>query len=312
MTISGFTFIRNASRLYYPVEESIRSILELVDEFVIAVGKGDPDDNTLEMIEGINSEKIKIIHTVWEPEKFPRLAEFARQTDIAKEHCTGDWLFYLQGDEVIHEDDHGIIKEACQKHLDNQKVEGFLFKYLHFWGDYEHCFSNHCWYPREIRIIRNNPDIHSYKDAQSFRWMPDFDGINYMEPQNSRALRVIRIPARVFHYGWVRPPSTMQTKKEHFAATREGGHGNYQNLTEFDYGRMDRVPLYKGTHASIMQDKIAQFDWKDSLRYEGPVAVGRKKAKHEQTKYRLIMWIEKYLLGGRLIGGFKNYKIIQP
>ncbi len=46
MKISGFSFARNADVLGYPVAESIRSILPACDEFVIAVGKGDPGDRT--------------------------------------------------------------------------------------------------------------------------------------------------------------------------------------------------------------------------------------------------------------------------
>ena len=61
MKISGFTFVRNAGKLYYPIRESIESILPLVDEFLIAVGDNDSDDTTIEEIQNINSDKIKII-----------------------------------------------------------------------------------------------------------------------------------------------------------------------------------------------------------------------------------------------------------
>ena len=109
MKLSGFTFLRNTSKLYYPIKESICSILDIVDQFVIALGDNDPDDNTLEIIETIGSDKIKVIHTTWDMEKYPRGMEHAHQTDIAKEACSGDWLFYLQGDEVVHEGDHSRI-----------------------------------------------------------------------------------------------------------------------------------------------------------------------------------------------------------
>lgn len=46
MKLSGFSFVRNGIKLYYPVVETIKSILPLVDEFVIAVGKGDEDDTS--------------------------------------------------------------------------------------------------------------------------------------------------------------------------------------------------------------------------------------------------------------------------
>src|SRR5690606_9465568 len=96
MTISGFTFVRNASNLYYPVRPSIESILPIVDEFVIALGDCDPDDRTREEIEAINSPKIRIIDTVWDLKKYPHGTEYAHQTDVAKAACKGDWLFYLQ------------------------------------------------------------------------------------------------------------------------------------------------------------------------------------------------------------------------
>jgi len=38
MTISGFSFVRNAISLDYPIAEAIRSVLPLVDEFVVACG----------------------------------------------------------------------------------------------------------------------------------------------------------------------------------------------------------------------------------------------------------------------------------
>ena len=37
MKVSGFTFLRNAQKLGYPFAQSIRSILPIVDEFVIAL-----------------------------------------------------------------------------------------------------------------------------------------------------------------------------------------------------------------------------------------------------------------------------------
>ncbi len=53
MKLSGFSFVRNGIKLYYPVVETIKSILPLVDEFVIAVGKGDEDDTSRKKIEEI-------------------------------------------------------------------------------------------------------------------------------------------------------------------------------------------------------------------------------------------------------------------
>ena len=53
MTISGFTMVRNATKLYYPIRQAIASILPIVDEFVVALGEGDPDDHTLDEISSV-------------------------------------------------------------------------------------------------------------------------------------------------------------------------------------------------------------------------------------------------------------------
>ena len=86
MKISGFTFVKNASKLYIPAKEAILSILPICDEFVIALGDNDSDDNTLELINSIGSDKIRIVHTVWDTSTYTRNTEFARQTDIAKQN----------------------------------------------------------------------------------------------------------------------------------------------------------------------------------------------------------------------------------
>jgi hypothetical protein len=65
MKLSGFTFVRNAVRLDYPVVESISSILPIVDEFIVNVG---PDeDGTLDLIRSIRDPRIKIIQSQWNP-----------------------------------------------------------------------------------------------------------------------------------------------------------------------------------------------------------------------------------------------------
>ena len=242
MKISGFTFLRNTSKLYYPILESIQSALPLVDEFVVALGKGDDDDDSEEKLRSLGSDKIKIIHTVWDTDKYPRGMEYAHQTDIAKEACSGDWLLYLQGDEVIHEEDYPEIVSKCNRYLDDKRVDGFLFNYYHFYGDYDHYFRDHCWYPCEIRIVRNDLDLHSFKDAQSFRRIPDFDGISYREKEGTSKLNVIKLQANMYHYGWVRPPKLMFKKCTYFYNWNKGidsANGYAKYAQEYDYGRMD-------------------------------------------------------------------------
>ncbi len=110
MKVSGFTFIKNGEILGYPFIESIKSILPIVDEFVVNVGES--EDNTLELIKEINNPKIRIIESKWNDKMKDRGYVYGQQKMIAQFNCTGDWAFYLEGDEVVHEDDLPKIKEA--------------------------------------------------------------------------------------------------------------------------------------------------------------------------------------------------------
>jgi hypothetical protein len=310
MKISGFTFTKNATKLYYPIKASIESVLPLVDELIVALADGDEDDFTEKEIRSIESDKIKIIRTVWDLEKYPNGQEYARQTDIAKAACTGDWLFYIQSDEVVHEKYLPVIKENCEKYLNDKEVEGFLFKYKHFWGDYDHYLVSHAWYPREIRIIRNDPEIHSWRDAQSFRRMPGFDGSDYYKKENTSKLNVVEIDAYIFHYGFVRPPFLMQKKRKNHKTNYVGQSATdilFKNEAEnFDYGDLSKINVYKETYPEVMKDFIKKFNWKNQLRYES----GNRKRnlqKHEKLKYRILTFIEHKFFNGRLLFGFKNY-----
>lgn len=318
MTISGFTMGRNALKLYYPMKQSVMSILPIVKEFIVVLGDNDNDDKTREEILSIGSPKIRIVDTVWDVEKYPKGTEHAHQTDIAKSYCTGDWLFYLQSDEVIHEDDLGIIEKRCADLAGDHEVEGLLFDYIHFWGDYRHHQNNHCWYRHEIRIVRNLPDIHSWQSAQSFRRIPDFDGLHYRQKENTYKLKVAKANARIFHYGWVRPPELMNRKIKSFNINHKGNRVvsemDKQDMFSgyFDYGNLKHIPEFHGTHPEVMKEWMNRFNWNDKLRFTGKKkSLNRLGSKHDRFKYRVISWIEKNLLFGARLGEFNNHILIK-
>lgn len=319
MKVSGFTFVRNADKLYIPVVESIKSVLPLCDEFVIALGNNDEDDRTEEWIDQIGSDKIKIVRTVWDSTKYLKNTEYARQTDIAKENCTGDWLIYIQSDEALHEKDHPEILAAMKKYVNVPEVDGFVFNYNHFWGDYNHVHRSHGWYRQEVRIIRNRKDIHSFKDAQSFRIYDHFsegDYKEYMRTEGTHKLQVVELKAEVYHYGYARPPYIMAGKRKQTHVTYRGTDKSVAEAEamapNYDYGPMNRIPLFKGTHPAVMTDWIAKFDWSDELQMSGAPNPNRKPHKHEKLKYRFVSWMENNLKGGKAMFAFKNFEVIKP
>jgi len=292
MKVSGFTFIRNAVKNDYPVVEAITSILSLCDEFIVALGNS--DDQTEDLIKAINSPKIKIINTVWDDSLRAGGAVFAAQTDIAFNAIStdSDWAFYIQGDECVHEDYLPVIKKEMENNLADPGIEGLLFKYLHFYGSYDYYGQSRRWYRREIRILRNNKSIHSYRDAQGFR----LDG---------RKIRVKLIDAYIYHYGWVKPPAGLKNKLLNFNTFYHDDEWIAENLPlsfEFDYKNADRLIRFTGTHPKVMQKRIAATNWKLEVNLE-------KLHKQMTLRRRILQKIED--ITGWRISEYRNYKIVK-
>lgn len=290
MKIAGFTIIRNAVINDYPIKEAILSILPLVDEMIVLIGNS--EDDTEALIRSIPSSKIKVHHSVWDPSYFTGGKILAVETDKAFRLIAPDcnWAFYIQADEVIHEKYHPAIREALTRYNENTKVEGLLFHYLHFYGTYDYVGDSRKWYNKEIRIIRNDPSIHSYKDAQGFR-------------KNGRKLHVKEIAAWVYHYGWVKNPRQMMTKKRNLASfwQEQQSHNAAQNAAEiFDYSQFDSLDRFRDSHPQVMEERVQKQNWEVS------VDLSRK---NFSLKGSLLYWIEKKT-GIRLFD-YKNYIILR-
>lgn len=291
MKISGFIIIRNAVINDYPVKEAIQSILPVVDEMIVSIG--DSEDNTVQLIESIASDKIRIVHTVWDPALRKGGEVLAVETDKAFQHISpdADWAFYIQADEVLHEKYYPVILEAAKKYKDQKEVEGLLFKYIHFYGTYHYVGDSRRWYNREIRVIRNDKSIHSYKDAQGFR-------------KEGRKLLVKPIDAYIYHYGWVKSPQQMLQKQKNLGKFWRSDEewAQYLNSTDFwDFNNeFDSLSKFTGTHPAVMQPRINSQNWNVEL------DIHRKRF---SLKEKVLYFIEK--LTGRRLFDYKNYKILR-
>jgi len=202
MRVSGVTIVRNAIQYGYPAVEAIKAVLPICDEFIVNVG--DSSDGTLELIKSIKDPKIKIVERVWEMSVGQDV--LSKETDFAISQCKGDWVIYVQTDELIHEDDLGRAKKYMQRYIDTPNIDGFHFKWLHFYGSYYRYRIDAGWFQKQIRIIRNNGTCESHDGAWGFR------------RKDKKKMNTIKTPFYIYHYGWVQDVQIM-------AVRRKNAHG---------------------------------------------------------------------------------------
>jgi hypothetical protein len=290
MRVAGFIFIRNAIKYDYPVREAIQSILPLCDEVIVSIGNS--EDDTAGLIQSIASPKLKISYSVWDDTLREGGKVLAAETNKAFDQvpADADWCIYIQADEVIHEADYPTIRETMELYKDDVRVEGLLFRYRHFFGSYDYVGDSRRWYNREIRVIRNDKHIRSYRDAQGFR-------------KDGQKLNVKPVNAYINHYGWVRHPSQQLKKQVEFeklwSADRWAKEVLLHHRNSFDYGIADSLQKFEGTHPQVMQDLIRRKNWQFTT------DVSRKKF---SLKGWVLYWIEKYT--GKRLFDYRNYNII--
>ncbi len=293
MKIAGFTFIRNAVKNDYSIIEAIESILPICDEFIIA--HGNSDDDTQQLLDKLKSPKIKIIRTTWDDNMREGGKTFALETDKAFQAISQDvdWAFYIQGDECVHEKYLESIKKEMEICLNDKKIDGLLFNYKHFYGSYDFFAHSRRWYRREIRVIRNLPKMHSYKDAQGFRI-------------DQKKINVKHIDAFIYHYGWVKPPSGLTNKVRNFNKfyTEDDNwiEEKYPATTNFDYGNADKLIKFEETHPKVFQERVNKSNWKFEF---DPTLLSKKMP----LRRKFLSFIEK-IFGVRLFE-YKNYNKIK-
>jgi hypothetical protein len=291
MKISGFTIVRNAVLYDYPIVEAITSILPVVDEMIVLVGNS--EDNTEELIRSIQSDKIKIHHSVWDENLKKGGVVLAIETDKAFRLISeeSDWAFYIQADEVIHEKYHAVIRKTAERYKDDQQVEGLLFNYLHFYGTYDYVADSRKWYHKEVRIIRNDKSIHAYRDAQGFR-------------RGVKKINVKPVDATVYHYGWVKNPRKMKDKLKKIQELWTDTIDDPTNIERrsgeiFDFNKFDSLKHFESEHPVVMKKRIEEKNWHIVL------DISKKKF---SNKEKLLYWYEKKT--GKRLFDFRNYNVI--
>lgn len=285
--ISGFTIVRNAIKLDFPVVPSIRSLLPVCDEVVVNVGKS--EDDTLGLVRSIGDPRIRIIETEWDMTIKNKV--LGDETLRAMRACKHSWGIYIQADEVLHEKGAEALAAAIRQHDADSKVEGLLVRYLHFYGDLNTIAVNRRWYRREVRAVRLDPrlDIRPYQGAQGFRVGPE-----------NRKIRARLTSAEMFHYGWARPAQALRAKRE-------------INKTLYPWSRESeaRRPLlpwfpglkpFTGTHPATARQ------WATERAHDPERIVEPPRFRTEHLRFYASDVIEK--LTGARVFEFRNYTLV--
>ena len=285
MKVSAFTFIKNGQILGYPFLQSIQSVLPIVDEFIVNVGKS--EDNTLDLIKSLSSPKIRIIESVWNDAMQDRGYVYGQQKMIAQYNCSGDWAFYVEGDEVYHENELTKIKSSMQMYLNDPNVEALVFDFKHFYGNKNSVLDSPGWYRSEARIIKNS--VRSYAPDGLFWLVLDSN-------KKGRYPRAKHTGVTCYHYGWVRSENQMNLKSS--KVNKYWG----DEPTKIDYSQMDQLIIkkFKGTHPKIVLDWLKNDD--GVFQADKTYQLTRK-----QRKHRLMIRFEKFL---NLELSKKHYKLV--
>lgn len=272
----------------------------MVDELIVVVG--DSHDGTRDAIVAIGDPRIKIIDTIWPSDLRKGGKVFALQASIGMENCIkdADWILTLQADELLHESELPVIKQFMENALHQNQVEGFLFRFLNFYGDFKHYAPSRRYHQHEIRIVRNGINARPYRDSQGFRVFRQND-----DERTARKLKVWSIPCTVFHYSYVKNPKTQMLKQAEFGSRWHDGEDYVARFLAahpdgFDYGQIDYLSRFDGEHPDLMKPRMAQQDWE--FNYD-------PSASNMSAKERLLYWLEK--LTGRQFFINKNYKVIK-
>ena len=135
MRISSFLPVTNSILRGDTFIEAIKSHLYFSDELVVV--DGGSTDGTVEAIEKLNDERIRIITLPW-PQEYWVWSEFARHWNFGYEACTGDWVAQGESDHIFHENDAEKIitqlEEAQNKRVAVMHVNKLQSSLVSKWG----------------------------------------------------------------------------------------------------------------------------------------------------------------------------------
>lgn len=131
-SVSSYTTTRNCISQKYPWKECINSVLEFSEEVVVV--DGGSTDGTWEALQkwSETEEKLKIyqISRDWSSER--HAVYDGLQKAEARKRCTSEFLWQIDSDEIVHQDDAEKIKGICKNFP--TEVDLICLPVIEYWG----------------------------------------------------------------------------------------------------------------------------------------------------------------------------------
>ena len=259
--LAGFSYIYNGIDFDIPFIESIRSVIDVVDQFVLT--ECHSKDNTWELCLNLQKEypnKIKLLRRGW-VRHFTEISILANWTALHIDENIG-YKMQLQADEVVHEKDLDELKLLPEK-MNKENKTAAVWNYVHFLGGPSITFP-FC-YSELVRTVRRNGE-----------WEVIGDGVQFAKhrgviPQNE----LLNTNIEIFHYGKMKNPYKGFKKEVDFQNlfTDIGFPDPKMKRMQDSFGeefcdyiylfegaiKENKIKKFEGTHPKVMEEWLKKF-----------------------------------------------------
>lgn len=202
MLLSGIGKIFNRQKYTFPLKLSIEAILQVADQFVLAVCD-DSEDDTIEYCNTLQKSfngKLKLIHSHWIIDPAEGKFNMKRLADLAIENTDTEWFISVDMDEVYRTEELKKLKIILQNIP--KDYGGCAVSFVHHYIDpYHRIFGK--LYDRSARVGRKSMGWKSYDDGFGITG----EGKVYMADVTCN------------HYGFVRSAKSTIEKELNFQET---------------------------------------------------------------------------------------------
>jgi hypothetical protein len=263
--ISAFLITHQCILLDYCLEATINSALAFCDD--IYINDGMSTDGTRDLLYNLRDAHGRDRVKLWEREWAHDRKMWTDEKNFLLDKISNNaYVFAIDADEVIHENDMPTIKQAV-----SHKCPAMSFDVIHFYGRPTHYIEGVNWYKQHTRLWHQSTGIKLVHMAGGCA-----DDVMWPDGKPAHWWGAYRIGARIFHYGNCRDPRAlgMKSKKadDLYQNSSEYVGGKVAEPRSFDYGfETSGAKPFTGTHPKYIEkwynshkDQPTKFDAGDN------------------------------------------------